>query len=313
MSSTKFLGEDWSIEHTQEGGIDHLILENSDVGRIRMLECGYYCIFDERDYYKARALIHERSLFKKTYFLTDRITDEWQQRSNYITLRTSQEEMLNDFPSNIVELQERTLMVLQKKYPRYGQEIDKIEPYECFAEDENALVFIFKTLKHNGFININTSKTISIAEKGWFEIEKLIHHNYSKQVFVAMSFDSTMLPAYQAIEKAISECGFTPVRIDKKEHNNEISGEILYEIRKSHFVISDVTGHKNGVYFEAGFAIGQKKPVIWSCHKDDFGKVHFDTRQYNHILWNDEKDLYEKMKDRIMGTIMINDDTRRGN
>ncbi|MDR1898221.1 MAG: hypothetical protein LBR10_15700 [Prevotellaceae bacterium] len=149
------------------------------------------------------------------------------------------------------------------------------------------------------------------AENGWIEIGKLIQRNYSKQVFVAMSFDDTMIPAYQAIEKAVKECDFIPIRIDKKEHNNEISGEILYEIRKSHFVISDVTAHKNGVYFEAGFAIGQKKPVIWSCHKDDFEKVHFDTRQYNHIVWKDENDLYKKMKDRIMGTIMINDDDTR--
>jgi nucleoside 2-deoxyribosyltransferase len=321
MSSTKFLGEDWSIEHTQDGGIDHLILENSDIGRIRILESDERWNFDKKEYYKVLALIHEQSIFGRTYFLTDSINDELKQRTDLILCR-SKEEMLNDFPANIGEVQKRVLMVLHKKYPKYGQEINEIMTCEYFAEDADDLIFILETLRDNGFINVNIKKIfddvnfvppITITENGWIEIEKPIQHDYSKQVFIAMSFDDTMLSAYLAIEKAVKECDFIPVRIDRVEHNNEISSEILYEIGKSHFVISDVTGHKNGVYFEAGFAMGQKKPIIWSCRKDDFGKVHFDTRQYNHILWKDEKDLYKKMKDRIMGTIMINDDdTNRG-
>jgi hypothetical protein len=67
--------------------------------------------------------------------------------------------MLNDFPSNIVELQERALMVLHKKYPKYGQEINEIMACEYFAEDDDSLVFISNTLRDNGFININIKKT----------------------------------------------------------------------------------------------------------------------------------------------------------
>jgi hypothetical protein len=51
-------------------------------------------------------------------------------------------------------------------------------------------------------------------------------------VFVAMWFDVSMNKAFAAIEKAVTECGLHVVRIDRKEHNNEISGEILFEIKK---------------------------------------------------------------------------------
>jgi hypothetical protein len=53
--------------------------------------------------------------------------------------------------------------------------------------------------------------------------------------------------------------------------------------------------------------MGQKKPVIWCCRKDEIveNKVHFDTRQYNHVVWKDEQELYEKLKERIQGTILV--------
>jgi len=67
--------------------------------------------------------------------------------------------------------------------------------------------------------------------------------------------------------------------------------------------VADFTGSRGGVYFEAGFALGLGIPVIWSCRKNDVKKVHFDTRQYNHIVWNDSSDLYRQLRDRIEATI----------
>ena len=88
------------------------------------------------------------------------------------------------------------------------------------------------------------------------------------------------------------------------EFNDKICDEIIAHIRKAKFVIADVTQHKTGVYFEAGFAMGLGKPVIWTCKEEDLEKVHFDTRQYNHIFWKDENDLYERLTRRIQATII---------
>lgn len=130
------------------------------------------------------------------------------------------------------------------------------------------------------------------------EIEKTIKKNRKKKVFIAMRFKD-MDNVYNVIYKAIDKAKFIPLRIDKKEHINQISSEIQYEISKSGLVIADVTGRNQGVYFEAGYAMGLNIPVIWTCKDDEVDKIHFDTRQYNTIFWKDENDLYERLKNRI--------------
>jgi len=36
-------------------------------------------------------------------------------------------------------------------------------------------------------------------------------------------------------------------------------------------------------------------PVIWTCKKTDIKNAHFDTRQYNHILWTNDNNLKEQL------------------
>jgi nucleoside 2-deoxyribosyltransferase len=69
--------------------------------------------------------------------------------------------------------------------------------------------------------------------------------------------------------------------IRTKEHANKIDGEIIAEINRLTFMIADFTGHRGGVYFEAGIAMGLNVPVIWTCRKDDIANLHFGIRQYN--------------------------------
>jgi hypothetical protein len=49
--------------------------------------------------------------------------------------------------------------------------------------------------------------------------------------------------------------------------------------------VADFTGERGGVYFEAGFALGLGRQVIWTVREDVLDKVHFDNRQYNFIVW----------------------------
>jgi nucleoside 2-deoxyribosyltransferase len=99
--------------------------------------------------------------------------------------------------------------------------------------------------------------------------------------FIAMWFDKSVDETHAAMEAAIRNTGHDPLRIDRKEHNNKIDDEIVAAIRRCKFVVADFTGHRGGVYFEAGFAMGLGLPVIWLCQKDELEKIHFDTRQYN--------------------------------
>ena len=68
-------------------------------------------------------------------------------------------------------------------------------------------------------------------------------------------------------------------------------------------MVADFTGNRGGVYFEAGFALGLGIPVIWMVRNDYLEEIHFDTRQYNHIVYETEVDLKQQLKYRIQATI----------
>jgi hypothetical protein len=132
--------------------------------------------------------------------------------------------------------------------------------------------------------------TYRISGAGWSFLQHPTGLEKGDSIFVAMSFSEDMESAYEEIIKpGIELAGYKPVRIDKEDHVNRIDDEILARIRCSKLVVADFTQQKNGVYFEAGFALGIGIPVVWMCEKGDFENVHFDTRQYNTLVWENGK------------------------
>ena len=122
--------------------------------------------------------------------------------------------------------------------------------------------------------------------------------------FVAMSFDKSLESAYtDGFQVEILEAGYDPVRVDRVEHTNRIDDEIIARIRAAAFVVADFTGHRGGVYFEAGFAFGLNLPVIWTCRQDDMAGLHFDIRQYNTIDWETPSSLATRLQRRIEATV----------
>ena len=147
---------------------------------------------------------------------------------------------------------------------------------------------------------------ITLSLTGWERYEALKSSTLieTKQCFVAMSFKPTLNELYESgIRPAIIDAGYDPVRVDRKEHNEKICDLIIAEIRRSRFVVADFTRQRQGVYYEAGFALGLGRPVIFLCAKKEEKRVHFDTRQYNHIFWETPLELREKLKSRIEATI----------
>lgn len=142
---------------------------------------------------------------------------------------------------------------------------------------------------------------ITLTLSGWEEVRKL--HSRSgtgKQAFVAMWFHDDMDDLYsQAIKPALESAGYTPFCIKWQAHTQRIDDKIISEIRKSRILIADVTGQRQSVYYEAGFAHGLNIPVIWTCDGREESNLHFDTRQYHHILWKNYKDLRERLIERI--------------
>jgi transcriptional regulator with XRE-family HTH domain len=128
------------------------------------------------------------------------------------------------------------------------------------------------------------------------EIEKTSPQSTS--AFVAMWFDKKLNFLFDDVIQPVAKAhGFDAHRIDRHEHNNEITDEIIAQIKASKFVIADLTGYRGGVYYEAGYAKGLERTVIFTCRSDYFKgekweddswrkeKVHFDIDHINIIEW----------------------------
>lgn len=138
---------------------------------------------------------------------------------------------------------------------------------------------------------------IQVTASGWsFLDERARPSVISDQVFVAMSFEPNLKSAWESgIRPALRKAGFRPYRVDAEPHIDRIDTKIVTEIKNSRFLVADVTLQRPGVYFEAGYALGLGLPVLWCVQSDDLKNVHFDTRQYNHIVWENEQQLAEQL------------------
>jgi hypothetical protein len=124
------------------------------------------------------------------------------------------------------------------------------------------------------------------------------------QGFVAMWFNAAFDAVWtDGFSKAISDAGFRPIRIDKKDYVGGISDEIIAEIRRSRFAVVDYTEQVNGAYFEAGFALGLGLTVIPTCRADQIDKLHFDIRHLNTLPWKEPADLAVNLAKRIVAIL----------
>ena len=215
-------------------------------------------------------------------------------------------------PTTIVAKGKHLLRVLARMatHPGFDVRIDPPRDFPLvYGLNAQELDFFLEHLKELGWVvTLKSARyvTCTITAKGLIELENDKAANVdSTKAFVAMWFDPAMNSAYEAGFRAAIEAdsGFRSVRIDRLEHADKIDDRIIAEIRESRFLVADFTGQRCGVYFEAGFAKGLGLPVIWTCREDYVSNLHFDTRQYNHILWKEPTDLREKLSLRIRATI----------
>jgi hypothetical protein len=193
--------------------------------------------------------------------------------------------------------------------------------------DARELIRLVEFARVAGFVDCDPPRRteptdVSLSFSGYERVNELLFLSIdSQQAFVAMWFGQAMNEAYElGFKQAIEDAGYKAVRIDRKDHNNKIDDEIIAEIRRSRFVIADFTSElielrtpdstarkevisRGGVYFEAGFAKGLGREVIWTVRQDVLPFIHFDTRQFAHIVWSTPNDLRTQLSQRISATI----------
>jgi nucleoside 2-deoxyribosyltransferase len=253
-------------------------------------------------------------------------------------------------PLDPLDKMNHALLTIDRLTKKAGDRIkiplpDDLFLYHC--KEESELETILSYLVDTGDIKAqditSPAYKLWITAKGYQTLRELKQTNKeSNSCFVAMWFNpelkavygQAIQPAIEYIEEGATEPRFRAVRIDNEEHVNDINDEIIAQIRRSRFMVCDLTGYRGGVYFEAGFAHGLGMPVIYTCRKDwcdedqlkdDAGKiveflkdssarpiqvkkegVHFDLAHRNRIEWEiDKLDEFKlKLENRIKAVIV---------
>lgn len=215
--------------------------------------------------------------------------------------RTSRDKLEN-FLKGLFEMQEYEGQELQIK--------DFINPSfwaKWYFDNHEEALFYLLALDKQGLVNLNSrvsynTPALKVTYDGQLKYQQLFEEGYnSKYCFIAMAFDDRTKEARAAIKKALIATGFQPFIVDEEhlDSTRTIPDGIIAGLRQSKFCIADFTFHKNGVYFEAGFAVGQGKQVIYTCSKDEFDKAHFDIKQLQHIIYENTETLYEQLVSKI--------------
>ena len=117
--------------------------------------------------------------------------------------------------------------------------------------------------------------------------------------FIASAFghDDVNVIYDRCIVPTLRSLSVTPLRVDRVEHNEEIDNKIFELLDSSDFVIADLTYARPSVYYEAGYATGKSKPVIYIVKGDHFAaraddiygnfRIHFDIQMKNIISWKE--------------------------
>ena len=201
------------------------------------------------------------------------------------------------------EKADRLLIELVSREARFGETFSFTPDLLALihGKDDRDVGYVARHLREIGLLEHSSSGGWRVTGKGHIRADEVSRQvSSSAKAFVAMWFAEELRAAYDnGFHRAISGAGYEPVRIDRLEHANKIDDEIIAEIRRSRFVVVDFTGHRGGVYFEAGYALGLGLPVIWTCKRSDLDGLHFDVRQYNCVDWETPDDLAARLQVRI--------------
>lgn len=173
--------------------------------------------------------------------------------------------------------------------------------YACVHEDN------LKTL-HDFMIKEATDEQLGLIYQVATGKEQIPEINpvlpSSGMVFVSMPMNKDKYDCVDQIRQgtkvAIEATGNEAYYVDLDAHNGNISDKIVEEIRNCKFLVADFTYQNTGVYYEAGYAKGIGKTVIYTCRQDDFVNVHFDIKQIQFVVWTDAEDLKRKLQEQII-------------
>lgn len=148
---------------------------------------------------------------------------------------------------------------------------------------------------------------VNLTLNGWERYEQEKRGDFqSNYGFIAMQFNDPVLDVFveNTVKPFVKEdTGYNLVDMRDVATAGLIDNIMRVRIRDAAFVIADLTHDNRGAYWEAGYAEGLGKPVIYICERVKFEKYgsHFDTNHCTTILWSKEEP--EKFRRELVATL----------
>lgn len=185
-----------------------------------------------------------------------------------------------------------------------GGLLESLPPEFCAivgSENPEAAVQIIQDLRSGDQVDFSarpitgldavTRARLTLA--GWAEWQE-IHkgRRAARDGFIAMQFNDAHLDDF--VSKVVQPCvlealGVRANRLDSSEIVTAgVIDNIMREaIQNAAFVLVDLSHGNRGAYWEAGYAEGLGKPVIYLCEKAAFESVkpHFDVNHCTIVMW----------------------------
>lgn len=171
------------------------------------------------------------------------------------------------------------------------------------AADDEVMAWVLRQAADQNWIDGIPREGVGVFEfidgyltlTGWEWYNEIGKHKRSRTAFMAMQYGDEQLHKIvdDYLKPAVAQTGFELRLLVDKPEAGIIDNRLRVEIRRSRFVIADLTHHNNGAYWEAGFGEGLGLPVIYTCREDVLAekenkKVHFDTRNSLIVPWTEE-------------------------
>ena len=207
----------------------------------------------------------------------------------------------------------------------------------CVPRQTVDLLGVMQEMKYVGFRSVSTTgpeRLVTLTPEGLQRIADLQagQSETSDTCFVAMAYHEKTDAYRGAVRSAIEQAGYRAdvITVDEEHHNDFIMDRVINMIDDARFVIADLTvlpeippkheedetekaekaknGVRGGVYWEAGYAKGRGKEVIYTCNVDDRvseNRIHFDIEQIVRLRWTNGR-LHEFTQDlvsRIVATV----------
>lgn len=171
------------------------------------------------------------------------------------------------------------------------------------AQSTRGVAWVIGEAMRADFVQGQAASTLDIEEfelldatltgAGWHRVDELQRQaKDSRKAFMAMQFGDPELDRVFRNEflPAVAETGFELRRLDDEPRAGLIDDRLRTEIRTSRFILAELSHTNPGAYWEAGYAEGLNRPVIYLCRKDIFHnpitRPHFDTNHHLTVVWD---------------------------